>query len=98
MMPRHREHDARLLLAFAAGPRPARADARLNAASAHAPACHSDTLAASKSLALATPSPSASASCYSSPVTPHPPSHNCQRHYPHSARHHRANLSRGFLP
>jgi len=27
-----------------------------------------------------------------------PPSHNWQRHYPHSARHHRANLARGFLP
>jgi hypothetical protein len=26
------------------------------------------------------------------------PSHNHQRHYPHRARHHRANLSRGFLP
>ena len=26
------------------------------------------------------------------------PRHNCQRHYPHSARHHRANMARGFLP
>ena len=34
----------------------------------------------------------------SNPVTPHPPSHLYRRHYPHSARHHRANLSRGFLP
>ena len=46
--------------------------------------------------------------CYSVPVggrlmRPQPgqsnrPSHNDQRHYPHSAPHHHANLSRGFLP